>query len=451
MSISLASRPISSQYLAGDDRGVAEQVAPVGMTGNESQCPPLARTTNDDRDARLDRPRIAQCFADRDGRALEPWRPLAPQQWQCLQRIIEMRVPSIERGKVDPGRDVFLREPTDTEPTHRPTGRKHVERGDLLGEYRRMMPEGRRHEHTEPNPLGRGRQPRQRGVRLGQVRPCGTDLRDLAQVIHHPQLVDPGRFGGNSDRPEMFAQPLAPADPIEARQMKPHLDHFAPRRHDLRCHGGMGATASRSHRRGNHDHRLRRMQRIPRLGSHGLASCRPAAELVGDDIGGHRNGSGTVAPPALGRRGVEHHCNAWHPRRTSQLPPPRSQVRVEPERVDDGRESTMQPAGDDLVEHGEGIGRGPQIVLALADHGTQRIAGDDLGRREVLRCPRRFAGRDRTDQDDQGRRWDLHGLADRATLFRSVSPEFRRGRARARPRDATGRCSTGSRHRARCG
>ena len=83
-----------------------------------------------------------------------------------------------------------------------------------------------------------------------------------------------------------------------------------------------------------------------------------------------------------------------------------TQVGVEAERVDHRRQPSLQASGDDLVEHGERVGRRTQIVLGLADDCTQRVAGDDLIGREVRGGPRRLAGGDRPDQDDQARRRD---------------------------------------------
>ena len=114
-----------------------------------------------------------------------------------------MLVATIDRWKLDAGRRVLLREPADTEPAHRPAGGQHVERGDLLGKHRRMMAKCRRHEHAETDALGDRGKPGQRGVRLGQVGPRRADLRDLAEVIHHPDVIDSGGLGVRGDRAQM--------------------------------------------------------------------------------------------------------------------------------------------------------------------------------------------------------------------------------------------------------
>jgi hypothetical protein len=97
---------------------------------------------------------------------------------------------------------------------------------------------------------------------------------------------------------------------------------------------------------------------------------------------------GRVASSALGRRGIEHDRNAGHARGVGHAPPRGAQIRVEPEGVDHCRQASTQPPSDDLIEHGERISRGSQVMLGLTDCGSQRIAGDDLVRCEVLSRPR---------------------------------------------------------------
>ena len=55
------------------------------------------------------------------------------------------------------------------------------------------------------------------------------------------------------------------------------------------------------------------------------------------------------------------------------LAQPVAQVRVEAEGVDHHGETTPGPAGHDLVEQGEGVGRGVEVELATADHRPQGV------------------------------------------------------------------------------
>ena len=112
--------PSESGDLAGNDVGLAEQVAPVGEARHQPQGAPLAGTADHDRHVLLQRSRVAQRLLDRQRRALEPRRTLAPQQRQCLQRVFEVGVAPVERREVDPGGGVLLGEPAHPQPAHRP-------------------------------------------------------------------------------------------------------------------------------------------------------------------------------------------------------------------------------------------------------------------------------------------------------------------------------------------
>ncbi len=100
------------------------------------------------------------------------------------------------------------------------------------------------------------------------------------------------------------------------------------------------------------------------------------------------------------RRRVEHDRDARHAGGRRPITPPPALVGVETERVDDGGELATEPAGDDVVEQGEGVGGCGEVVLALTDERAQRVARNDLRRLEPLLRPRRLAGRDRPDEHD---------------------------------------------------
>ena len=125
---------------------------------------------------------------------------------------------------------------------------------------------------------------------------------------------------------------------------------------------------------------------------------RPSAELVGDDIRTHCDLARAVATAALPRRRVEHDRDARHAGRRRPITPPSPLVGIETERVDDGCEAAVEPAGDDVVEQGESVGGCGEVVLALTDERAQRVARNDLRRLEPLLRPRRLAGGDRPDE-----------------------------------------------------
>ena len=71
---------------------IAEQVAGVGMAGDEPERAPLARATDEDRDLRLQRPWVARRLLDGQRPSLEARRARTPHQRQQLQRVLEPRV-----------------------------------------------------------------------------------------------------------------------------------------------------------------------------------------------------------------------------------------------------------------------------------------------------------------------------------------------------------------------
>ena len=214
------------------------------------------------------------------------------------------------------------------EPADRSTVRQHVERGDGVGEHGRMAQERRRDEHAEPDPLGDAGQPGERRVRLRQVLPRRTDLRDLAQVIHHPNVLDSGRLGLGDDPPEVLGEACRTARPLEARQLQADPDPGVGRRVD----GGpdvAGASPSLSDRDRCDDRAGTSAAGTSATGSGVTMSCQgsardvgpdvgPPAQLVGDDVGTHRDLAGAVAATALRGGRVEHDRDARHDRR----PPP---------------------------------------------------------------------------------------------------------------------------------
>lgn len=75
------------------------------------------------------------------------------------------------------------------------------------------MTKRRRHEHAEANPLGDCGQPSQRRVRLGEISPGRTDLRNLTEMIHHPDVVDAGGLRIGGDGAQALGEVIAGAGP----------------------------------------------------------------------------------------------------------------------------------------------------------------------------------------------------------------------------------------------
>jgi hypothetical protein len=136
--------PAKRGNLPGDDIGLAEQVAAVGVPRSEAQRSPLSRSTDDDRHMFLQWPGVAQCLADRRGGAVEARRTLVPQHRQHLYGVLKVGVALIERREGDARRGVLLGEPADAEPADRSAAGHYVECGDLFGQHCRAMEERRR-------------------------------------------------------------------------------------------------------------------------------------------------------------------------------------------------------------------------------------------------------------------------------------------------------------------
>ena len=81
------------------------------------------------------------------------------------------------------------------EPDDRSPAAQDVERGNQLREVRNMAKRDRADEHAEANSVGHGRHVGECRVALEHRVPRPPDLRDLDQMIHHPEAVEPDVFG----------------------------------------------------------------------------------------------------------------------------------------------------------------------------------------------------------------------------------------------------------------
>ncbi len=222
---------------------------------------------------------------------------------------------------------------------------------------------------------------------LEHVLPRRPHLRDLAEVIHHPQRVEAGPLGPSSDVAQPLTELARSARPGEAGELQSEAQ----------------ARASRGDDRGRRGHRHRRRDErdtlladqdvvgVERFEQHGLADARPLGELAAQHRVRHAVGARSVAPPHLRRRRVEDDGDARHPGVARRGQPPCPAGSVGAERVDDRRQSTPQSRRDDPVEHVERVTRRAEVVRALAHHGAQRVARHDVRREGVSRptsiCP----------------------------------------------------------------
>ncbi len=72
--------PVQHLDLAADGLQVAEQVACVGVLGDQSEGGALTGSADQDRDVLLERPRVADRLGDRGRASLEPGRARPPHQ-----------------------------------------------------------------------------------------------------------------------------------------------------------------------------------------------------------------------------------------------------------------------------------------------------------------------------------------------------------------------------------
>src|SRR4051812_47226047 len=97
--------------LAAHGVGVAEEVARVGVAGDEAQRAALAGAADEDRDAVLQRPRVAGRRLDRGRAALEPRRARPPHERQQLERVLEAGEALFQRRELPAVETVLALEP----------------------------------------------------------------------------------------------------------------------------------------------------------------------------------------------------------------------------------------------------------------------------------------------------------------------------------------------------
>ena len=134
--------------------------------------------------------------------------------------------------------------------------------------------------------------------------------------------------------------------------------------------------------------------------------ARPLGELTSEDIVGNTFVARLVLASELGGRHVEHDCVARHPVALGHDPPLLALDGIGAERIDDRRQLAPESALDDVVEHGERIGRRTQVVLALTHQRPEPVAGNDMIG-EVFVGPPRLARPRRPYEHHEAGRWQL--------------------------------------------
>jgi hypothetical protein len=395
--------------------GIAEEVAGVGVARDEAQRDLLARAADEDRDALLQRPRVADRFLDGDRAALEARRALAPHERQQLERVLEAGVALGARLKVPAVQRMLALEPRRAQAAHRAPTRQHVERRDDLREVRDVAVGDAGDERPEPDVLGDAREIAEGRIALEHVLPLAPDLRDLQEVVHDPQAREAGRLGRLCDLGECRRGGPGMARKAEARDLQSEVEH----------HGILPLTGRRVERR----HERRRHERHrPGLEDRREAlplkpDLRDLAQLRRHDGARHRRAPGAVALAHERCRRVEAHGDDRDRPGIGERAPAGAPLGIQASRIDDGRQPPREPLGDDELEYLEGVPAGALVALTRADDRAQPVRGDDLIGRERVGGPVRLAGRGGADEHDEARIGQAHGLAHAAGL-----PEPCRGR-----------------------
>ena len=206
--------------------GVAEQVAGVGVAGDEPKRAPLARC----------RRRGSACAPGAGAGSTSPRatvivrpsnarRALAPHQRQQLERVLQALVAlapaagtptrrARARARTTPRRGRSSARPPDS------TSRVAT----TFAEVREVAVGDAGDERAEPDALGHAREVGERGVALEHVLPLAPDLRDLEEVVHHPQAREARLLGGRADSASAGPVVAGAPRPGEARDLQAEVE-----------------------------------------------------------------------------------------------------------------------------------------------------------------------------------------------------------------------------------
>jgi hypothetical protein len=157
-----------------------------------------------------------------------------------------------------------------------------VERRDDLGEVGDVPVGDARDKRAKPDALRHAGEVGERGVALEHVLPLPPDLRDLHEVIHHPQARKPGVLGRAGHLGERRSRRGRMAGPVETRHLQTEVelhrilllaDCCGRRGHEFRRYEG---------------HRLGTMDGGEPLARKPLGYALALAELTGHDLARHR-------------------------------------------------------------------------------------------------------------------------------------------------------------------
>ena len=197
--ISPGSRPTSAQWRVEDAHqvadviGSAEDVAGVGVLGDEAERLPLAAAADEDRDVAADRPRVVVRAVDPVVRALDGRLLLREHRARDAERVLEQLEAHLQRREVEAVGAVLALEPGGAERVDRAAAGEDVQRRrDLRVEGRVAVGDAADHQ-AEVQPLGAPGERGEGGVPLEHPLGLLADAGDLVQVIHDEQRVEARR------------------------------------------------------------------------------------------------------------------------------------------------------------------------------------------------------------------------------------------------------------------
>ncbi len=258
-------------------------------------------------------------------------------------------------------------EPGRPDPAHGPAAGQHVEGGDHLAEQGHVAVGDPRDERPEPGPVRDRRQVAERGVGLQHRVPLPPHLRDLDEVVHHPQGREARLLGRRRHLGEPRPDVGGAAFPREARQLETELQ--AHRVGILAA--GVGIRVQELLR--NDLDRTRRQHGVEPLAGKLPAHPPPGAQLPVEHLDGHRPRPVAVALPAHLGGSVEADGVTRQAVGASEFQVAEPALVVEAERVDDGEQAPGDPARHDQVEHVESVPTRSLVVLGFADGGPQPV------------------------------------------------------------------------------
>ena len=231
--------------LAGEVRA-GEQVAGLGVAGDEPQRLPLAGAADQDWRMRCrQRLRVVQRPRQLIVPALIRGLVAAPHLQADLERFLQPLEPLGDRRERDAQAPGLLLIPGRADAKPRTAAGQHVERGHDLRQDSRVPVDGAGHEGDQLCPGRAAGQVSQRGVRLEHVVLRRAHHVDLEEVIHHADELEPGIVGGPGDGRQVRAEP-GRARPGEVRDLQSDFHVCYLRRRD--CHIEAGARRARATR-----------------------------------------------------------------------------------------------------------------------------------------------------------------------------------------------------------